>query len=255
METMPTPLPSGSAGRATLDDFRIFEPFEILSLLRQMAEQRVLVTIATPSGASYTTSVWEVDKDKGVVRFSADRHDPQLERVLDSDDAVAVSYLDNIKIQFDIDGLVHVHAGGGVSALNCSFPHEMFRFQRRNSFRVRPLLTAPPHARFHHPVHPDLALELRVIDVSIGGIALFVPTEVPALEPGASVSDVVIDLDAETQLRARLRIAHVTSMNEEALGVRIGCEMESMSGEALRTLQLFIDQTQKRRRLMAAGGA
>lgn len=249
------PLPAEPEARAALDDFRIFEPFEMLALLRQMAQHRVLVTIATPSGASYTTSVWEVDRAKGVVRFSADRHDPQLERVLDSDDAVAVAYLDNIKIQFDVDGLVHVHAGGGVSALNCSFPHEMFRFQRRNSFRVRPLLTTPPHARFQHPSVPGTPLELRVIDVSIGGIALFVPNEVPALQPGTEIGDVVIDLDAETQLRARLRVAHITSMNDEALGVRVGCEMESMSGDALRLLQRFIDQTQKRRRMMAADGA
>lgn len=249
------PLPSEPEARASLDDFRVSEPFEILTLLRRMAELRVLVTIATPGGASYTTSVWEVDRAKGVVRFSADRHDPQLERVLDADDAVAVSYLDNIKIQFDVDGLVHVHAGGGVSALNCSFPHEMFRFQRRNSYRVRPLLTTPPHACFGHPAAPDIRLELRVIDVSIGGIALFLPSDALALEPGSTINDAVIDLDAETQLRATLRVAHITSMNGDAQGVRIGCEMESMGGEALRMLQRFIDQTQKRRRMMAVDGS
>jgi c-di-GMP-binding flagellar brake protein YcgR len=101
---------------------------------------------------------------------------------------------------------------------------------------------------------PGTPLELRVIDVSIGGIALFVPNDVPALQPGTEIGDVVIDLDAETQLRARLRVAHITSMNDEALGVRVGCEMESMSGDALRLLQRFIDQTQKRRRMMAADG-
>ena len=249
------PLPSEPEARASLDDFRISEPFEILTLLRQMADLRVLVSIATPGGASYTTCVWEVDRAKGVVRFSADRHDPQLERVLDADDAVAVSYLDSIKIQFDIDGLVHVHAGGGISALNCSFPREMFRFQRRNSYRVRPLMTTPPQARFAHPAAPEVQLELRVIDVSIGGIALFLPSDVQGLEPGCTISEAVIDLDAETQLKALLRVAHVTAMNEQALGVRVGCEMENMSGEALRLLQRFIDQTQKRRRMMAVDGS
>lgn len=255
METMPMPLSPEPEAQAALDDFRITEPFEILSLLRQMCEQRVLVTLATPSGAGFTTTVWEVDRAKGVVRFSADRHEPQLERVLDADDAVAVAYLDNIKIQFDVDGLVHVHAGQGISALNCSFPREMFRFQRRSSFRVRPLLNAPPSARMVHPTATDHVMELRVIDVSIGGVALFLPEDQPPLEPGSIVNKVLIDLDAETRFSATLRIAHVTALNPSSRGVRVGCEMERMSGDALRSLQRFIDQTQKQRRMMALDGS
>lgn len=248
------PLPSEPEARAALDDFRITEPYEILSLLRQMADHRVLVTIASSSGASFTTTVWEVDRSKGVVRFAADRHDPALERVLDAEDAVAVGYLDSIKIQFDVDGLVHVHAGQGASALNCSFPHEVFRFQRRSSFRVRPLLNAPPVARMVHPTAADHVMELRVIDVSVGGIALFLPDDQPELAPGSAINKVVIDLDAETRFSASLRVAHVTSLNPSSRGVRVGCEMERMSGDALRSLQRFIDQTQKQRRLMALDG-
>ena len=248
------PLPSEPEARAALDDFRITEPYEILALLRQMADHRVLVTIASSGGASFTTTVWEVDRSKGVVRFSADRHDPALERVLDAEDAVAVGYLDSIKIQFDVDGLVHVHAGSGASALNCSFPQEVFRFQRRSSFRVRPLLNAPQVARMVHPIATDHVMELRVIDVSVGGIALFLPDGQPELTPGCAINKVIIDLDAETRFSASLRVAHITSLNPSSRGVRVGCEMERMSGDALRSLQRFIDQTQKQRRLMALDG-
>lgn len=110
MDTTHSPAPAAPAPEARLDDFRVFEPFEIEGLLQQMVAQRVLVTIATPGGACYTTSVWEVDRAKGVVRFTADRQDPQLPRVLDADDAVAVAYLDSIKVQFDVHGLVQVHS-------------------------------------------------------------------------------------------------------------------------------------------------
>jgi hypothetical protein len=33
--------------------------------------------------------------------------------------------------------------------------------------------------------------------------------------------------------------------------VRIGCELQRLDGDAQRTLQRYIDQTQKRRRLLA----
>ncbi|MCW7540541.1 flagellar brake protein [Aquabacterium sp. A7-Y] len=220
-----------------------------------MVSERVLVTIATPGGACYTTNVWEVDRAKGVVRFTADRLDPQLSRVLDAEDAVAVAYLDSIKIQFDVHGLVQVHSGTRSSALNCSFPPEAFRFQRRASYRVRPLVNMPPTATFRHPAIPEMALELRVLDISIGGVALLIPENVPVVEPGVLVSRVQIDLDAETRLQAAVRVAHVTSMLDNSKGVRIGCELENLNGESLRLLQRFIDQTQKRRRMMALDGS
>ncbi|WKB54489.1 flagellar brake protein [Eleftheria terrae] len=251
MDTRPTPA---DPPEARLDDFRVVAPFEIEALLQQMVAQRALVTIATPGGASCTTTLWEVDHAKGVVRFTGDRHDPQLARVLNADDAVAVGYLDSIKVQFDVDGLVQVHAGGA-SALNCSFPTEIFRFQRRASFRVRPLLNSPPAASFRHPAIPEMGLELRVLDVSIGGIALLIPENVPLVDPGVLISQVTIELDAETRFVTAMRVAHVTSMMDNGSGLRLGCELERMSGDSLRALQRFIDQTQKRRRLMARDDA
>ena len=61
----------------------------------------------------------------------------------------------------------------------------MFRFQRRNTFRVRTIERTSPTAPFRHPAIPDMALALRVLDVSIGGCALLLPANVPALQPGA----------------------------------------------------------------------
>lgn len=252
METMPMPLsPEEPETRSALDDFRITEPFEILSLLRQMQEQNSLLTIATPRGASFVTTIFEVNKAKGVVRFAVEAHEPQLERVLDSDEVVAVGYLDSVKIQFDLDGLVHVHAGQGESALNGRLPREVFRFQRRASYRVRPLSKAGPSLRLRHPALEEVWLDLRILDVSIGGLAVFVPEGTPLLQPGTFISQSLIELDDDTRFNASLRVAHITAVNDAAQGVRMGCEMEGMSGESLRALQRFIDQTQKQRRLMA----
>lgn len=252
METMPMPLqPSQPEARSALDDFRITDPFEIVALLRQMQEQRSLLTIATPRGASFVTTIFEVNKAKGVLRFAVDAHEPQLERVLDADEVVAVGYLDSVKIQFDLEGLVHVHGTRGETALNGKLPRELFRFQRRASYRVRPLSKVGPSLRMRHPALEDVWLDLRIIDVSIGGLAVFVPEGTPLLEPGTVIAQSFIELDDDTRFNASLRIAHISAVNDTGQGVRMGCEMEGMSGESLRALQRFIDQTQKQRRLMA----
>jgi c-di-GMP-binding flagellar brake protein YcgR len=161
-----------------------------------------------------------------------------------------VGYLASVKVQFQVHDLVLVH-GNRASVLSCAMPQEMFRFQRRSAYRVRPLMRAAPTARLAHPADALLELALRVIDVSIGGCALFLPDDVPPIEPGTRLERVEIDLDADTRFRIDLRLQHVTPINADARGVRLGCEFAGGGGEGLRALQRFIDHTQKRGRLLA----
>ena len=61
-----------------------------------------------------------------------------------------------------------------------------------------------------------------------------------------------MELDDDTKLDVNLRLQHVTSLNSEARGLRLGFEYVRPGGDTLRgTLQRFIDLTQKRGKLMA----
>ncbi len=250
LDTLPKSLDALAAAPAALDDFRITSSAEVLALLKQLTDGGVLVNLNSSNGGVYTSVVRALDPDRGTLSFSADADDSQVQALVESEDAVAVAYLDSIKLQFDAHGLVLV-SGGRTSALNCAFPREVFRFQRRNGFRVRPLLRATPMARVRHPMIPDMSLQLRVLDVSIGGCALFLPDDVPPLQPGVTINNVQIDLDVDTRITTSLRLQHVTSIQPESRGVRLGCEMVNPSSDVLRGLQRYIDQTQKRQRMMS----
>lgn len=231
---------------APLDDYRITSEVEIQALFTKLIETNTLVTLSGPQGASYTTMLWRVDPDRGVICFSAEADDPHLISLLESDEVVAVAYLDSIKVQFDIEGMVHVHSGKN-SALNAQYPEEVFRFQRRDSFRVKPFSSHSPQAQFRHPGMPDMVLNLRVLDVSLGGMALFLPDSVPALDAGCKIGRVVVDLDGDTRIESGLKIHHITVLHPEFHGARLGCEFFGMDGGTMRTLQSYINQTQKRR--------
>jgi flagellar brake protein len=250
METKPIQLDSLAATPGGLDDFRLGSAPEVHALLKCLQDGNVLLHLTTPEGASYTTTLWALDAARGVLSFSADASSPALQRVLQTEETTVVGYLDNVKVQFDVQGLVLVH-GARSSALNAQIPREMFRFQRRNSFRVRPLARSSPMARLAHPMIPDMQLALRVLDVSIGGCALHLPDDVPPLEPGVRINGVQLELDAGTRLRTALVIHHIAAINPESHGVRLGCELVGLSGEAARVLQLFIDQIEKRRRMLS----
>lgn len=244
------PLESLSAQHGGLDEFRITAPREILAMLKQFQDGNVLLNLNGSNGAMLSTTLWSLDPTRGQLSFSADAHAPVTQQLVECDEAVAVGYLDSIKVQFDVQGLVLVRGVGG-SAISARLPRELFRFQRRNSFRVRPLLRSSPVARVRHPAIAEMQLALRVIDVSIGGCALFLPDDVPAMQPGMVMNQVQLDLDADTRVMANLRLQHVSVLNAEARGARLGCEFVQLGADGERTLQRFIDQTQKRRRLMS----
>lgn len=246
------PLESMAALGGGLDAFRLTAAAEIAKLLRRLQDASALVNLNAPQGSVYTTTLWTADADRGALSFAADAGDPQLQAVLECDEAVAVGYLDNIKIQFDVGHLVLVR-GARSCALTASYPLEIFRFQRRESYRVRPLLRDAPLARLQHPMIPEMALALRILDLSVGGCALLLPQDVPMIDAGVLVNRVQLELDATTRVVTGLRLHHVTSIHGESSGLRLGCEMVRLSQDAERTLQRYIDQTQKRRRALGIG--
>ncbi|HEV7578631.1 MAG TPA: flagellar regulator YcgR PilZN domain-containing protein [Caldimonas sp.] len=249
METRPAAL-QGMSGGEGLDEFRVSSQRDIGLLLKQLLDGSVLLNLNGSDGRVFTSAIWTLDSTRATIGFNADPNDPAMQSVLHSREVVVVGYLESVKVQFDVQNLVLVH-GNKASVLSCPFPREMFRFQRRNAFRVRPLMRAAPVARLRHPDQADSELSLRIIDLSISGCALFLPADLPMMNAGVLLGGVRMELDADTRLDVSLRLQHVTSLNTEARGVRLGFEFVRPGGDTVRTLQRFIDLTQKRGKLMA----
>lgn len=223
---------------------------EISTLLEQLRDTEVLIKLHTPNGPQMSTGLWAVDESGDTLSFSLEAQDPSVHALIESDEATAVAYLDSIKLQFELQDLILVHSATH-STLRCRFPKEIFRFQRRNSFRVHPLSRTQPKVTFRHPMIAEMQLELRVLDISLGGCALYLPNDLPTLTPGIQLNDVRFELDMSTRLSANLHLHHVTTLNNQAQGARLGCEILALEGDAQRVLQRHIDQNQKQRRLMA----
>jgi c-di-GMP-binding flagellar brake protein YcgR len=160
--------------------------------------------------------------------------------------------MDSIKLQWEVGGLVLVH-GPRHASLQMHLPASLYRFQRRGAFRVRTPARHAPVARLRHPAMPEMALTLRVLDLSLGGCALWCPANVPPLQPGTRLGEIVIELDAGTRFTAAATLAHLSSLGAHERGVRVGCEWQQLPPAAERTLQRWIDGAQRRRRLMKLG--
>ncbi len=252
-DTRPAQLDS-TGGEDPWAGFRVVQPQACLTLLRALCDAQVPLNLNGPDGSALSTTLWSVDAQQQRLSFSAPPGTPMLDRLVEADEAVAVAYMDHIKLQFDIDRLVLVQ-GAQARALQSALPTSLLRFQRRQGYRVRPAERQAPLAHLRHPAIPEMALALRVLDLSIGGCALWQPAEQPPLQPGTRVVDVQLVLDADTQFRCGLILQHLSGSGAEgaAAGVRVGCEWLALGGAAERTLQRWIDQLQKRRRQLALG--
>jgi flagellar brake protein len=250
-DTRPPEL-DAAGGTALWGDFRISHLQERLALLRQLRDSAVPVILSSPGGHSMGASLWSLDGAMDRMSFSVDVQHPHLTALVEAEEAVAVAYLDSVKLQFEVEDLCLVH-GRDTVALQCQLPRELYRFQRREAYRVRPQERHAPTARFRHPSMPEMRLALRVLDVSIGGCALWQPDDVPGLQAGTRLAEVDVELDGTTRFAAAVMLQHVTAMGLNGRGVRLGCAWHPLSADSARTLQRWIDQTQKRARLLSLG--
>lgn len=245
---MPTttalPSPASLVGSGA---YRVDEAVEIGALLRQLIDGQVPVTLTTRSGLGLVTSLWAADDAGRLLVFSADPTKPEVPGLLLADEVEATAYLDNVKLQFDADDMVLVH-GRDASAFNARYPHEVYRFQKRDSFRVQPLSHTRPALLWTAPTDPQQRVRARVLDISQGGIAILWASGAPVPVLGAVLAPVSVCVDPHTEVRCKIRIVHVGEQREQ--GVRLGCELFDLSAEDGRALQRYIDQTQRRQRML-----
>ena len=127
-----------------LDDFRIASPRRIDEVLNELCIRGETVALHVV-GAVYTTTLARVDKDLGRLEFRVQVADSNLLALLTSDETVAVALLDNIKLQFSLRDPSPVR-GGGSDFVGFQLPCDIFRFQRRDAYRVRPQWFDSPKA-------------------------------------------------------------------------------------------------------------
>jgi len=220
------------------------------ALLQQLRDRSSPVLLTGPTGASLNASLCCVDAGRDSLSFQVEPGDLQLEAMVQANEATALSYLEAQVLQFDLVDLVLVR-NPIVSALRARLPRQVHRFTRPEA--LLDFQPGGPCVVLRHPVHPEMALTLRIIDLSLAGAVLMLPEHLPALTLGVRIGDVQLALDAETRIHLSLRLLHASSMVSGAPGLLLGCEWLGLMRIDARRLQQYIDQTQTRQHTLAQG--
>ncbi|MPS27196.1 MAG: flagellar brake protein [Alcaligenaceae bacterium] len=238
------PLTPEPAGDASLEDFRISQPLEVLTLLGRMVEQTEVVALATADGVSCLSAIDGVDRGRRLLWLFGTAGDACLRSLLAAPWVVAVGYLDHVKIQFRVQNLQWLPGAEG-SRLACLLPLELYRFQRRSYFRVRPATHPVPVVRARTG-RADSPIELEVIDISMTGVGLLLRPGSPRFPVGARLPRATLVLGPATRLGVDLKVMHVTPRREPGQGHHMGCTLDGLDEDGLLALQHFISQAHLR---------
>lgn len=238
-----------SAPEAAPEEFRVAASAEIAGYLQQLQRDGATVLLSGPPGQSLAARITTLDSAAGVLGLELGADPDGISQALvASGEITAVAYLGAVKLQFELDDAVLVSGEQG-AVLRSSLPDRLYRFQRRQSFRVQPAGSVYPRVVLPGAAQPGRAL--RVLDISIGGLALALPADAPALPAGQPAAGLVLELDRITALRVTLLPHHASPIAGDAHGTRqLGCSFVDLDAAASRALQVYVDQTQKRRRLL-----
>jgi c-di-GMP-binding flagellar brake protein YcgR len=217
---------------------------EIIALLSRLARERVALTAHWEGEAlpAPSTRLLAVNPDFEEMVFDCFPEPLANRRAVD---ALQVNFhceLDGVEIHFYAEcGEVTVHDGH--PAIRMRLPSQLLRMQRREHFRVPAAI----------PCEVVLAgertrvLEMRVADLSIGGLRLVCEQELEVV-PGQTLGTCRLKLGDEGVLAipVEVRNAYTVPMPKGGMQTRMGCQFKALPPAAEMQLARFIGKLERK---------
>lgn len=232
--------------------FRITDPRQRVATLRELQRGDVPLTLGMPGRPGCAALLWTLDEAAACMHLSLARppSGEMLSTLSTAPELWAAGYLHEAKVQFEV-ARVTFSAPGDKPMLHAALPQRMVHLPRRRAVRVRRDPEHAPSVSFAHPLVRDLALQLRVADISMTGCALWQTPDVLPLAPGAELRGLQVMLDAEAGFRVDAQVRHVTPGPRGSGLHRIGCDWRGLGPRAADQLQMWIAQGRRRRELVS----
>lgn len=209
---------------------------EIVSALRQLRDQHLLVTLYYGNDTGFAVgSVLDVHAgaDELIVDLTVDAIGRAA--VAAAGQLVMVGFIDSVKLQFTTGRGEALTRNG--AAFRLPLPHEMLRLQRRASLRVK-----TPALLCHVPVAPGATQHhaLRVVDLGLGGLSLQGPFDRALFTVDRVLEHCQIQTSSGRRFDVTLRVRHIERLVGDRDAERIGCEFVALSAAVRNGLQQLL---------------
>jgi c-di-GMP-binding flagellar brake protein YcgR len=236
------------------EQYRISNRVEIISILRALATDKILATVYYEGREKFLlTRILAVNPSFGEVIFDSGP-DARVNMAMRQAPELDVHALHNqIKIQFDAQ-LAEPTLFENRPAFRVPLPASLIRLQRRADFRAKTPALAVATLSISLE-EADEPLQVRVADISCGGVAFVVPNGRAHFDPGTVIGNCILDMPRVGKLDVVLEIRH-NSDYKDGMGRsmrRFGCKFLNMTGAAETLVQRYIHLIERERRSSALG--
>ena len=245
---MTSPFPEPASPE--LERYTVYSRAEIVGMLRALRDACVLVTAYFDGDPGFgVTTLLAVNDGGGTLVFDSLSVEHAQKRLLGSSRVTFVGFVASIKMQFTAR-TARPCTYEGKPAFAVPLPAQAIRLQRRDAFRVRPPLSKPAMCRV--PLgEPGQYEALRVLDISIGGLAVLTYPERFDVAAGTVIDDCQLDLPGVGGTTVCLRVRHLDLFAHDEKARRCGCEFMKMAPAAQLMLARYVNQLDAETRRLA----
>ena len=242
------------AGDQDADPYLVASPEGVRRLLQVLIEQRALVTAhVAGSDHAFPTSVLELGEGADWLLLDGGPNEAVNRIAERAPQLRCVGQIDGVQVRFHVTRHQRVVAEG-YPAFRAPFPASFHYLQRRELYRLQvpsgnaPVCVMPLPAGSH---------DLRVLDISGGGVALAVPPGLAGLEPQQRVAGCELRLPGVDPLAIALTVRSVAPqlLANGVQVLRVGLSFDALSTQAEAAVQRYIFTIERQRsaRLRGAG--
>lgn len=232
-----------------LDKYAVRGHRQIRVLLQELINTRALVTVRPKPQHSFVSMLLGLVENEDAVLVDASS-DPALnELALQSSRLHCISQLGKIRIQFALDG-VDAEDVDGRAVFNAWVPEVIYRFQRRDFFRLETPLSARPLCILSTAIAGELTqLQAPVVDIGGGGLAVILLEEEGQFSIGQRLRECSLQLAAKVTLPIQLEVRNLIPVRYPSgvTRIRVGFVFVDLSPDASARLERYILNTQRER--------
>jgi len=238
------------APSADQSKYLVYSRLEIAMFLGTLCKAGSMVTAYFGGDDFILTSIVAVRPQQDLVYVEYGADDAANRRALQSKKITFVAAHERIKLQFVADSLRHARFGGR-DVFSMAIPQALLRLQRREYFRIATPLTRPLVCIIRPQATPPRpAVEVKIVDISCGGIAV-IDSDTPAgIETGVCFrgSRILLpelgDVTADIMVRSTFEVVFRNGTKHK----RAGCEFVGMHERERALIQRYINRLERERK-------
>lgn len=226
---------------------------EILFYLNQLIKDGERISVSFNEGKDmFLTVLLAVDEDHDRLIFDWGGSEETNRKLLGSERNFFICAPHGVRNQF-MTAAVQETVFQGRRAFVTQLPQRYTRLQRREFFRLVLPITRRPICALPAP-EGAAPLQLPVIDISVGGLAMEMQEPQPPFEVGQRLPGALLEFHTGMRLTVTLEVRNVGPIERgnKVFG-RIGCRFVDLSAHDEHLLQHFITEVQREERARLGG--